>query len=953
MTLAVVFSGAAGLIFQIAWLYECSLVFGNSLWSATIVLSSFMGGLALGNALVVRFSRRLDRPFIAYATLEAAVGVSGVLLTYALPHLTSVVAPLTNAAGANLALVNLTRLIAAFAVLVIPATAMGATLPVLVGALSRDDRSFGGVLGHFYGWNTFGAVAGVVAAELVLVRSVGIRGSGWAAALLDFLAAAIALRALPAAPRPEMGSPAARKPSGGYGFGNVPWALLVSAGLAGAVLLSLEVVWFRFLTMYVLSTTLTVSLMLASVLAAIAAGGLVASAWLKRRADASSYAAPVALLAGCATVVSYAAFGFLTSGTQVAASGRVLWMACALTAPTSFLSGMLFTLLGDALERAMPAAPGGGHQRDDGRRTRAVAALTLANTAGAMCGPPVAAFVLLPAIGMEGAFFALALAYLTVAAAAFRAADRRAAWPRATALAVIGVAFVLAIIQFPFGAMRNRYFLRAADAYSGDGSAIVATREGASDTVFLMQQAWLGRPVYDRLVTDGFSMSGTAIPGQRYMRAFAYWPMLLHEGPLKHALVVCYGVGVTAQAVEDIASLDAIDVVEISSDVVGMSDVIYQGAKPPLHDPRVRLHLEDGRNFLQTTGERFDLITGEPPPPRTPGTVNIYTREYFQLIHDRLAEGGMTTYWVPVARPSPGTDVDTIIRAFCDVFDDCSLWNTTPFDFMLVGTKHAPGPVSTDAFTRPWVTPGLEARLREVGFEEPREIGATFLGDAAYLRELTRNTPPLVDDFPQRLLPSPSRPSLSDPHYASDPAVAGYFQRVLDPARAKALFLSSPAIRRLLPESVIAQTPAAFEYQRIINRVLWEGGKPLRQIEDLHWLLTETRLRTLPLWVLGSDDVKQGIAEASGDTSGAVEYARGLRALTGRGYATAAQYLAQAEQHGLENSQVRGLRAYALLMAGQVEQARSLMPPSRPADPDEAHFWEWIRTRIASGASAS
>ena len=100
-----------------------------------------------------------------------------------------------------------------------------------------------------------------------------------------------------------------------------------------------------------------------------------------------------------------------------------------------------------------------------------------------------------------------------------------------------------------------------------------------------------------------------------------------------------------------------------------MSDVIYAPAAHPLRDPRVRLHIEDGRYFLETTAERFDLITGEPPPPRTPGAVNIYTREYFQLIHDRLAEGGMATYWVPVARPDPGTDVDTIVRAFCDVFE--------------------------------------------------------------------------------------------------------------------------------------------------------------------------------------------------------------------------------------------------------------------------------------------
>src|SRR5262249_14505677 len=190
----------------------------------------------------------------------------------------------------------------------------------------------------------------------------------------------------------------------------------------------------------------------------------------------------------------------------------------------------------------------------------------------------------------------------------------------------------------------------------------------------------------------------------------------------------------------------------------------------------------------------------------------------------------------------------------------------------------------------PWVTPGVEAHLREVGFEQPEEVGATFLGDAAYLRELTKNTPPLVDDFPQRLLPVPGRPSLSDPRYGIDRAVADYFQRVLEPNRARRALESSPFIRRFWPDALRARTLAAFGYQRIVNRVFWEGGRPLRQIEDLHDLLTKTPLRTLPLWVLGSDEAKERIAEASGDRTGNAAYARGLRAISVRGYAAAAGF---------------------------------------------------------------
>jgi spermidine synthase len=428
----------------------------------------------------------------------------------------------------------------------------------------------------------------------------------------------------------------------------------------------------------------------------------------------------------------------------------------------------------------------------------------------------------------------------------------------------------------------------------------------------------------------------------RYMRDFAYWPMLLHETPLRHALVICYGVGVTVGALLDIPSLVTLDVVEISRDVVAASDVIYAPDSHPLHDPRVRLHIEDGRFFLQTRPERFDLITGEPPPPRTPGAVNIYTREYFQLIYDRLAEGGMTTYWLPIARPDPGTDVNTIIRGFCDVFDDCSLWNGTPSDLMLVGTRHATGPVSEAAFAAPWQEPRLAARLREVGFERPEQIGATFIGDAAYLRQLTAGTPALTDDFPQRLRPSAARPSLSDPRYRYDPAVIALFQDVIDPQRARRAFAASAFIRQLWPPALVDRTLPYFDTQRIVNRALWEGGAPLRQIEDLHTVLTRTPLRTLPLWLLGSDDVKQRIAEGRAERSEATEYARGLRALTERDYLRAAAHFGEAERRGLRAATVRPLQVYALCLAGELDAARMLARGVAIRDADETHFWTWL-----------
>ncbi len=938
-------SGAAGLVFQVVWFHLAGLVFGGSVWATSLVLSSFMGGLACGSALVARYGHRIRRLVRAYALLEVAVATAGAILALALPNLGFAITTATAPVAETIWLANGIRFVVAFFALLAPATAMGATLPLLVAALTHRQEDLGPALGRLYGWNTLGAVTGVASAELLLIGALGVTGSALCAALLCLVAAggAVLVAEQPdrTAARRRYGQPAAAQPriSTAPGPGALPERrvnLLACAFLSGAVLLALEVLWFRFLTMYVLSTTTAGSLMLAVVLAAIGLGGLTASAWLRWRPGAASRLPAVATLSGCAVIASYSAFALLTTGTQIESWRRVVWLASVLTFLPSLLSGAFFTLLGDALQRQVGVA------------TRTAGWLTTWNTGGAMCGPLVAAFVLLPVLGMETAFFGLAAAYGVIGLLAMSGArDWRTAL-RAPATAACGVALVAALAAYPFGRMRDVYFARVAQPYALDGSEIVAIREGPSETIFLMQQRWLERPVYNRLVTNGFSMSGTGISGLRYMRYFVYWPLFAHRGPIENVLVVCYGVGVTAGAALDLPDVESVDVVDISPDIVAMSDLIYPD-QHPLRDPRVTVHIDDGRQFLHRTPERYDLITGEPPPPRTPGAVNIYTREYFQLVHDRLAEGGIATYWLPVARPDPGTNVSGIIRAFCDVFSDCSAWTATPFDLMLAGTRNASGPESVADFAEPWRLPALRARLEEIGIELPQQIGATFVGDAGYLNELTAGAPPLVDNHPRRLRPDPQAPSLSDPGYGSNPLVTELYDSVLDPMRARDALEASEYLRRLWPDGLIDATLPYFDHQRVLNRVMWDGGRPLAQIEDLHWLLTQTPLRTLPLWMLGSDDVRARIAARGDDGTGAAEYARGLTALARRDYPAAVDALASAERQGLVGETIRPLLVYALCLAGDRDAAAVLARDQTASTPEQQHFWTWLGSEFGVG----
>src|SRR5262249_26062160 len=152
-------------------------------------------------------------------------------------------------------------------------------------------------------------------------------------------------------------------------------------------------------------------------------------------------------------------------------------------------------------------------------------------------------------------------------------------------------------------------------------------------------------------------------------------------------------------------------------------------------------------------------------------------------------------------------------------------------------------------------------------------------------------------------------------------AVAQRFVSVLDVRRARDLFQTSPYIRARWPGALALRTLPEFDVQGIVNRVMWEGGHPLAQIEELHKVLTETRLRTLPLWILGSDEIKQRIAETAAERTGPVEYARALRAISGRDYNAAVLLLAHAEQLGLDAPTVRPLLVYALVMSDRVEEA--------------------------------
>jgi len=282
-------SGAAGLIYQVAWGKALGLVFGNTVYAIATVLAVFMGGLASGSALLGRWSERQANPVALYGWIELGVAATGALSLVGLAGVRALyLAGYHTAAGSAPALVAL-RFVGSAIVLFLPTFLMGGTLPVLVRGLTRSSAELGARLGRLYWVNTAGAVAGTLAAGFVLLPAVGLKLTVATAVTLNVLAGGIALWLGRATP-----SPAAAAASAARAAADEPHmrGLLASFALVGATAMAYEISWSRLLATTLGSSTYAFTLMLATFLAGIVLGSALFEKWQARGKQVSLVGQP-------------------------------------------------------------------------------------------------------------------------------------------------------------------------------------------------------------------------------------------------------------------------------------------------------------------------------------------------------------------------------------------------------------------------------------------------------------------------------------------------------------------------------------------------------------------------------------------------------------------------------------------------------------------------------------
>ncbi len=901
-------SGISALIFETLWLRLSGLAFGNSIWAAALILSSFMAGLALGTAIAASTKLRI-RPLKLYAALEIAVALFGCTIVFALPIIGELLRPLFQALWTHQTILLALRVLFSFVILLIPTTAMGLTLPVALEdrVLARAD--FGQTVGMLYGFNTLGAVAGALVGELYLVKAFGLWGTSLAAGLLNCIAAAIAFfltkrngsdGTLAASPTDERVR--SRWLRLDY---HLPWRPLFISFGAGCILLTLEVVWFRFLRLYVASSATAFSLMLAIVLAGIGLGGAASGAFSKKIARQQTLLPILLVVAAILTLLCYIAFPvpklgegeknfYLESWPQIAL------ISITLTFPVAFLSGILFPAIAARVQESVPS------------RMNSLGITTLFNTTGAAIGPLLAGFVLLPKLGFQSSLIICAIGYGILCLTISRGSDWSPKRPSGLALVGLSLLFAASVALFPFH-RDEMHFANARKLYESEEQHLVKKIEGTTGTWQLLRRDLFGQPYYYRLMTDGFSMSATNPRNQRYMRLFAYLPSALHPQP-QDALLIAFGCGVTADALAHDVDLKHIDIVDISKEAFDLADDYREaGYSNSLRDPRATAIVQDGRFFLQASPQRYDIITGEPPPPKVLGSVNLYTEQFFSLMSDRLKDGGIATFWLPIYQLNVN-EAKAILLAFHDAFPNCVIWSSSDEEWIMMGIKGAPHKVENGQVRKFWRFGSTRDDLARIGVEVPEQLAALFVMDGDEIDRIVNEVKPLTDFYPKRLGDAT----------AEDKAVHEFTGTYMQAASAAERFRSSRLIQEIWPEMMTAQLEPFFAIREMRYRA---GLTPTNWLAELDIHLRGSRLREPVLETLDTNSFRIALAKKAADNlqPPPVELLSDLAAaaLARRDYHEAIQLLEDKRARGAANPDAICLLTYLYCLNGEVAKAEA------------------------------
>lgn len=725
-------------MYQVLWGKYLQLFLGAGSYAHAVVLATFMGGLALGNALFGRLADRRIGKLALYAGLELGIGFSCLLFPALFDALSNLYLALASADPESLG--NLVvKFIFSIVAMLLPTVLMGGTLPVLSKFVIRKMADVGHKVGWLYFINSVGAVAGCVLAGFWLIATFGLELSMVGTAAINLLigAAFLYLRRFESGPDSTPAADA-EPPKDGletlrtYTDGQIKGVVALIT-LSGMVSMMYEVVWTRLLSLVMGASAYSFSVMLMTFIGGISIGGVLVSMIMRKDRNAllllalcelGIFASLLLMLPVYERLPYY--FNGLASLLSRTPSAFALYQVskvatCFLImAVPTILIGMTLPLASRICVRGLSILGAG------------VGSVFSFNTMGNLVGAALGGLVLVPALGLQMTMEVGILLSGLIGAGLLFFLDE---WPRKWSVAgLVAVVLIAGLFMafgprwsesvFNFGGYRHRDKLgNTFDEFKERAAEfeIVFHRDGPNASVVVTRS----REDHDNLFlkVNGKSDAGTGID-MRTQLLLGHTPMLLHPDP-KDALVIGLGSGVTVDAVLK-HPVERCDVVEISPAVVEASHLFDRFNGRPLEDARTRLAVADAKEFLHLQADvRYDAIISEPSNPWIAGIGNLFSVEFFEEAARHLKPGGLMVQWVQLYEIDDRI-LSVVFNTFSSVFTHVTVWHPRATDIIMVGSM-SPQTPSWQLLAEKLARPSVHGNLNQPRVLEKMEDVLSFL----------------------------------------------------------------------------------------------------------------------------------------------------------------------------------------------------------------------------------
>jgi spermidine synthase len=705
--------------------------------SLGVLLGTFMGGMCLGSLVLPRVISPRHHPLQVYGLLELGIGAIGLLVLFGMPLVSGVY---TAWAGSGVTGLLFRGVIAGICLLP-PTVLMGATLPAIARWLETTPQGVSW-LGFFYGGNIAGAVLGSVLAGFYLLRVHDSAIATFVAVAVNVAVAGLAMTIARATPYREASPESALAgPAEGSGV------IYVAIALSGMTALAAEVIWTRILSLLFGATTYTFSLILAAFLVGLGIGSTIGSSL------ARTLARPRAAFAWCqlflCAAIAWSAHVLTQSlpywPINPSISGdpwftlqldlvRCLWAVL----PAAILWGASFPLaLASVAARGQDPA-------------RLVGGVYAANTVGAIVGALSASLLLVMWIGSQHAQQVLivismvaGLLVLEPVGGGGPGEDTKTFRSQIPGLALVAV-------MIACGALLIRTVHEVPGLLIAYGR-YAATRVSQANEIIYKGEGMMASVAVSRLSNGvlnyhnaGKVQASSEPQDMRLQRMLGHLTTLLPPRE-QDMMVIGFGAGATAGAVSIEPRLRSETIAEIEALVPKVVSTYFSEHNFDVaRNPKVHIHIDDARHYLQTTREKFDGITSDPLDPWVKGAAMLYTREFFEEAKTHLNPGGVVTLFVQLYESSPEA-VKSELATFFEAFPNGVVFGNTTngegYDTVLVGSIE-PLHINVDAIQAKLASPEyarVAQSLREIGFNSAIELFSTFAGRASDLKPFLKN----------------------------------------------------------------------------------------------------------------------------------------------------------------------------------------------------------------------